>query len=107
MTRGQRTILILMLVALGGTLLLAPWNYRVRNTVGELETGRVIVAQRSAYRPAWNPPPVGFGGYVKYPSDSNLTVEEVRLDMGKLALWWAGIVIVGGILTLLAKPKRS
>ena len=112
MNAAQKVIAVLGLLTIALTTCYAPYEF-----VGFDEIARMVngdsYAQRSKYEvrgvihaPMWAAPSNDDAERAYFWQDSTRhkfpEVQSVRLDSGRLALWWAGIVIVAAVAIIIA-----
>ncbi len=109
MTTRQKWIVALGLVALALASVVPPFRYV--GTAMEVDGGRprFVTVTGTIHRGAWMPAPKSIwvrpdtGG----PSVDLIMVDSMRLDAGRLGLWWAGIALVTIAAVAIAAPRRE
>jgi hypothetical protein len=100
MNSTQKTVLMIGILALIATSFFAPYRWSGYNELRQAVTGVREDLSGSANAPLWSPP--------THPQreDSRARVTDVRLDAGKLAIWWGAIALLTAAGIGLAADRR-
>jgi hypothetical protein len=103
MNGTQKGILAIGALILLATAAFAPYRWKGYNEERQIFTNVTEDLSGTVYAPMWSVPSPSYG-----PGDSRAKVTSVRLDSGKVGLWWAGIALLTAVAVLLAgKTKPS
>jgi hypothetical protein len=103
---------------MGATLFAAPYEYVAHNNLARAYNEPVEPWRGTVHAPVWSPPSADeVNGTLRQRRETTpgsldtsaylfTKTDDVRLDTGQLALWWAGIAAVTGVGALFARPMR-